>query len=394
MMADVPSAFIQAPMPEVKPNEDRVMMKITGVLVDMLVQLFPEVYGPYVVFENGRKLLYVQVLRAIYGLLQAALLWYKKFKYDLEEQGFKFNPYHPCVANRMIKGSQHTILFHVDDLKCSHKKITVNDEFAKWLDETYGQHGKVKIHCGKVHDCLGMKLDYSEKKKIKIDMRDFVKGMLDSFPIKFKEGETATTPAGEDLFRQKSSNDKKLQQDKAEAFHTTVAQELFLTKRGRPDLQELLFLCTRVQQPNEEDWEMLNRLMKYVNGTKELVLTLSAEQLNILKWFVDAAYAVHADFKSHTGMTMTMAQGAIMSMSRKQKLNTKSSTTAELVGADDAATMMLWTKLFMEEQGYKIEENVLYQDKKSAILLEKNGRKSMGKQSCALNVQYFSFLIK
>ena len=55
--------------------------------------------------------------------------------------------------------------------------------------------------------------------------------------------------------------------------------------------------------------------MKYVNGTKELVLTLSAEQLNILKWFVDAAFAVHADFKSHTGMTMTMGQGAIMAMS-------------------------------------------------------------------------------
>ena len=109
MTADVPNAFIQAPMPEVKPNEDRAMMKITGVLVDMLVQLCPEVYGPYVVFENGRKLLYVQVLRAIYGMLQAALLWYKKFKNDLEEQGFKFNPYEPCVANRMIKGSQHTI---------------------------------------------------------------------------------------------------------------------------------------------------------------------------------------------------------------------------------------------------------------------------------------------
>ena len=94
--------------------------------------------------------------------------------------------------------------------------------------------------------------------------------------------------------------------------------------------------------------------MKYVNGTKELVLTLSAEQLNIMKWFVDEAYAVHADFKSNTGMTMTMGQGAIMSMPRKQKINTKSSTTAELVGADDATTMMLWTKLFMEEQGYKI----------------------------------------
>ena len=59
MTADVPNVFIQAQMPEVKPDEDRVMMKITGVLVDMLVQWSPEVYGPCVVFENGQRVLCV-----------------------------------------------------------------------------------------------------------------------------------------------------------------------------------------------------------------------------------------------------------------------------------------------------------------------------------------------
>ena len=102
-----------------------------------------------------------------------------------------------------------------------------------------------------------------------------------------------------------------------------------------------------------------------------MVLMLSADALNILKWYVDASFAVHADFKSHTGSVMSMGNGAITTMSRKQKLNTKSSTTAELVGADDVSTMILWTKLFMEEQGYPIKENILYQDNKSAILLKK-----------------------
>jgi hypothetical protein len=60
-----------------------------------------------------------------------------------------------------------------------------------------------------------------------------------------------------------------------------------------------------------------------------------------------------------------------------------------LVGADDAMTMILWTKLFMENQGYDIKSNILHQDNKSAILLEKNGRKSAGEQSRALNVCYF-----
>ena len=119
------------------------------------------------------------------------------------------------------------------------------------------------------------------------------------------------------------------------------------------------------------------------------MLRFSMDDLRILKWYVDVAFAVHPDFKSHTGMVMTMGQGALQSMSRKQKLNTRSSTEAELVGADDVVSQMLWTQLFLEEQGYPIEKNILYQDNKSTILLETNGRKSAGKRSRALNVRYF-----
>ena len=79
MTGDIPNAFIQVEMPEIKDGDERVIMKITGVLVDMLVQISPEIYGPFVVYEKGCKVLYVQVLQAIYGMLQAALLWYKKF---------------------------------------------------------------------------------------------------------------------------------------------------------------------------------------------------------------------------------------------------------------------------------------------------------------------------
>ena len=57
---------------------------------------------------------------------------------------------------------------------------------------------------------------------------------------------------------------------------------------------------------------------------------------------------VHSDFKSHTGATLTMGKGAIVSVLQNQKLNTKSSTEAELVGADDASSLIVWTKLFLE----------------------------------------------
>jgi hypothetical protein len=62
-----------------------------------------------------------------------------------QNKGFKFNPYDPCVANRTEKRSQHTLLFHVDDLKSSHKDSKVTDQFDKWLQENYGEHGEVAI---------------------------------------------------------------------------------------------------------------------------------------------------------------------------------------------------------------------------------------------------------
>lgn len=79
MTADVPNAFIQTEMPRVKDGEDRIIMEITGMLVDMIVKIAPEVYGPYVVMENNQKVLYVQVMMVLYGMLIAALYWYQKF---------------------------------------------------------------------------------------------------------------------------------------------------------------------------------------------------------------------------------------------------------------------------------------------------------------------------
>ena len=119
MTADIPNAFIQAKLPNVKNSnnkkpdekngEDRVMMKITGVLVDMLVQLHPQLYGKFVVHNNGKKKLYVWALRALYGMLTTSLLWYKMFRKDLESIGFKFSPYDPCVTTRKVYNKQPTI---------------------------------------------------------------------------------------------------------------------------------------------------------------------------------------------------------------------------------------------------------------------------------------------
>jgi hypothetical protein len=62
-------------------------------------------------------------------MLEAALLWYKTFRKDLEDNRFIFNPCNPCVVNKKVQGLQQTIVFHVDDLKSSHKLKSVNNKF-------------------------------------------------------------------------------------------------------------------------------------------------------------------------------------------------------------------------------------------------------------------------
>ena len=84
-----------------------------------------------------------------------------------------------------------------------------------------------------------------------------------------------------------------------------------------------------------------------------------------------------------------MGQGALTIMSKKQKLNTRSSTESKLGARDDAIGQILWTGLILRAQGYDVNKNILFQDNKSTILLEENGKKSSSKCTRHINIRFF-----
>jgi hypothetical protein len=86
---------------------------------------------------------------------------------------------------------------------------------------------------------------------------------------------------------------------------------------------------------------------------------------------------------------MTLGRGAVISSSRKQKINTRSSTESELVGVDDAMPSILWSLYFIQEQGFGTTHALVYQDNKSAILLETNGKLSSSKRTKHIKMKYF-----
>ena len=86
------------------------------VLVDILLDIALDIYGPYVITDRkGIKKLIIQYQNSIYGTMTASLLYYKKFRNSIEDEGYEFNPYDPCVANKISKGIYITV-FSMDTI--------------------------------------------------------------------------------------------------------------------------------------------------------------------------------------------------------------------------------------------------------------------------------------
>jgi len=381
MMCDVPGAFMQADIDEL------VHVRLVGPLAELLAKVDPKLYRKYIATEGGKPVLYVELRKALYGTVSAALLFWKDLTGHLKSEGFTANPYDNCVMNKMINGKQCRVLWHVDDLKISHVDKDVNEGVLAHLNARYGKETPLTVTRGDLHEYLGMMLDFSMDGKVVVRMDDYIEKVLDEAP-EAMDGEAAT-PAAEHLFHVNDEAEK-LDAEMSDLFHSFTAKLLFLGKRGRPDIQTAIaFLCTRVASPDEDDYKKLIRVVRYLRGSKSLCLTLEADDLQVIKWWIDASFAVHADMRSHTGVAMSLGKGAIYSASTKQKLNTKSSTEAELVGVDDGMPGVLWTRQFMEGQGYTIKDNIVYQDNQSTILLAKNAQQSSSKRTRHLNIRYF-----
>ena len=129
MTLDIPNAFVQTEVPD--EDGEKIIMKIRGSLVDILLEIDEEKYRDFVIYRGKEKLLYVKMLKALHGMLMASILYHKKFRKDIEAIGYVVNPYDICVANKIIDGKQHTLTWHADNVKARYVDPEANTEFAE-----------------------------------------------------------------------------------------------------------------------------------------------------------------------------------------------------------------------------------------------------------------------
>jgi hypothetical protein len=359
---DITGAYLNATM-----SGQTVLMRLDQTMAAVLVQIRPD-YRPFLTKNGG---MVVQLDKALYGCIESAKLWYQDLRRTLEDMGFKANANDACVFNKTIDGKQCTVCVYVDDLFITCKNLTSIEWVIARLRKAYKT--LTEQVGGTVHNYLGMTFDFSKIGEVSVDMQHYIKECMETYEVQGKN----ESPASEHLFTVRADA-ALLTAELSEKFHSRVAKLLYLAKRVRPEiLTAISFLTTRVQKPDEDDWRKLQRVLRYLNGSRSLGVTLAADPADFrVHVHIDASYGVHADMKSHTGMTVSLGRGPVFVRSSKQRIVTKSSTEAELVGCSDSVSQAIWTRDFLIEQGHAMGPVTVHQDNMSAMQLAKNGRSS------------------
>ena len=358
---DIGGAFLNADM---SPTGIDVHMRLDRVMSSMLIQLDPS----YEKFRDMNDTVVVKLDKALYGCVEASLLWYKDLKSKLIANGFVENPYDQCVFNKIgSSGKQISIVLHVDDLMVTSESQTDLDDFGLYLKSVYPE---TRTNSGDTLDYVGMTFDFTTIGQVCVTMLKCVDDILSGCGVET----TKVTPGASVLFDVRDA--PKATESEAKWFHTHVAKILYLAKRVRPEcLTAVAFLSTRVAAPDIDDLAKLRRLLGYIRLTRTRGIVLRVGTTMVVKAYIDAAYGVHQDSgKSHTGCAVVLGEaGPTFAKSAKQKIVTKSSTEAELVGLSDTASQAIHLRNLIIAQGYDLGPAVIYQDNLSCMALIKRG---------------------
>ena len=376
MSFDIGQAYLNAEM-----NAD-VFVYLSKEMASVVCEVDPS-YSNFLE-PNGQLL--VKLDKALYGCIESSKLWYEHFKGTLESLGYVANPLDPCVFNRKNSdGTYTTVVVFVDDALVTSPSQAALDELAKSMESVYKF---VEVRMGLVHQYLGMKLDFSSPSLCHITMEKYIVDLISEYAVTG----TARTPASEDLF-EVDPDSPLMEPQRAKDFHRGVAQCLYLACRARPDiLCATIFLTTRVQQPSAQDGRKLMRLLKYLNGTRELGIVLGGDSDGNLgvQIYADAAFNKHSDAKSHSGIFVTAGRGPVAAKSSKIKVVAKSSAEAELISASDGVSVGEWVHEFALNQpgGDQLKQTVLFEDNQAAIHMMRNGRSGSARTG-HIKLRYF-----
>ena len=368
MVVDVESAYLNSKY------KDGIYMKLEPRVADIMVEM-DESAREYLE-EDGS--MYVLIEKALYGLQESAKLWYETLQQSLFAMGFSRSNYdHACYFKR-VGNEVIIVLTYVDDMLITGPEIELK-KFRIQLEKEY------TINASELNppdfDYVGIKVEYD-----KVDGAFLLSqpGMIK----KVTEGITEITELPCDVKLYQETNETKLKN--VTEYRSKLMETSYLAKT-RYDLKVALgYLTTKMQEPTEGDSVKLDRVLRYINGTKEFKLRIKPEELIQVYASADASFGPFKDGKSNTGLVLTVGfpNAPLLAKSTKQKSVANSSTAAELIAFSTTLEEVLWAVELLNELGFTQDTVTIEQDNSSTMKLVEKGPSSTGRTKW-INIKHF-----
>jgi hypothetical protein len=325
----------------------------------------------------------VELVKSLYGTVQASKLWFEKLSGVLKDAGFKSCAYDSCVFTMGYDSVKCIhVCVHVDDILIS----ASDDSGIKIVERIMSKAFKSINLSTTSFTYLGLKVD-EHIGGVRVSMDGYVSDCLKDMKP-YLGSKNYVQPSTKDIFRT-FDDDSPLNDEKAALFRSFVGKLMFLAKRVRPDiLTAVSHLSSRVSCSTIHDWEELVHLGGYLNGTRHYCIDFLANVDPILSVYVDASFCVEEDYKSRTGGVLCLAGGCICAVSKKQAINAKSSTEAEIIALSDISVYALWLRELLIDLGYEQGATKLFEDNKSAITILEEAYNHR-KETRHVNARYF-----
>jgi hypothetical protein len=326
----------------------------------------------------------VRLKKCIYGMKQASAYFHDHSDKVLRSFGCVPTEEDDCCYTLNYKGNLAIINKHVDDFGLMSKSKELITYIKSKLSEVYEitVDPAMKFYLG-----LHLVRD-RENKKIKLDQTAMIMDMATRFNIP-TSGSFPSTPM--EYMQTKDKPPAILLDEKGKTdYQSRVGSILYVARHTRTDiLFSVAISTTKAQNPTTSDLTAVNRIIAYLVGTKDLALQLGSDEGVVLYATVDASYATHDDSKSHTGLTLHIGKdsGAVIAISKKQKITSDSSTIAEFIATHLVAKEIIWCRGLLKSLTFPQKQpTILFEDNKSTISMIKN--KCNGKRTKHIDVRY------
>ena len=370
---DVTAAFLNADL------DEELYICLDAATAQLFIRQFPQ-YRKWI-RTNGS--LICLVLKALYGMIQSAKLWYNHLRATLEAMGFTAVELgDKCLFYRQDDdGAYSYLLVYVDDLFISASSIALLDSILTALTKSYGQ---VTIQRGPRFSYLGMTIDISaDRSTIRLSQQGYIQALLEEYAIVGVK----KSPSPRNLMDAPSG--PKAAPCDATEFRRKLMRTAYLSMRTRPDIRfTIQILATRSQAPRVHDMDCLVHLMMYLNLTRDYYTRLKPSDLQ-LKVYIDASFCIHPDGRGVTGVWAQMGVaddcGPVFVQSSKQKLLGKDSTACEIIAVDDGLyTIHQIESLMSAVLSPAQRPTLLEQDNASGITIMNNGHSNPKKSKYML----------